>query len=88
MHGPEKGHYKNECTFMVVREPELLIWDRQSQPIFQVEVTFDEVAENQTKVTFKQKFATAEACSKLRKFVPEKNEENMDRLVKELKSMA
>lgn len=88
MHGPEKGHYKNECTFMVVREPELLIWDRQSQPIFQVEVTFDEVAENQTKVTFKQKFATAEACSKLRKFVPEKNEENMDRLEKELKSMA
>ena len=34
-----------------------------------------------------QKFATAEECSKLRKFVPEKNGENMDRLENELKKM-
>lgn len=88
MHGPDKGNYHNECTFTVIREPELLVWDRQSKPIFQVEVTFEEVAENKTRVIFKQKFATEEECSKLRKYVPEKNEENMDRLENELKRMA
>lgn len=87
MHGPEKGTYPNACTFTVIREPELLVWDRQSKPIFQVEVVFEEIASTKTKVIFKQKFETAEECDKLRKFVPEKNEENMDRLENELKKM-
>lgn len=87
MHGPEKGHYRNECTFTVIREPELLVWDRQSKPIFQVEVVFEETGENETKVTFRQKFETAEECNKLKPFVPEKNEENMDRLEDELEKM-
>ena len=87
MHGPEKGNYPNECTFVAINEPERLVWDRQSKPIFRVEVVFDELSENETRVTFKQKFKTAEECSKLRKFVPEKNEENMDRLENELKRM-
>jgi uncharacterized protein YndB with AHSA1/START domain len=88
MHGPDKGHYPNDCTFVAIREPELVVWDRQSKPIFQVEVVFDEIGKNETRVTFKQKFGTAEECSKLRKYVPEKNEENMDRLEQELKKMA
>lgn len=87
MHGPDKGNYRNECTFVAIREPELLVWDRQSKPIFQVEVIFDVLTEEETRVTFKQKFETEEECSKLRKFVPEKNEENMDRLEDELKKM-
>lgn len=87
MHGPDKGHYHNECTFAVIKEPELLVWDRQSKPIFQVEVVFEKITDSQTNVIFKQKFATAEECSKLRKYVPEKNEENMDRLENELKKM-
>ena len=87
MHGPDKGHYVNETTFVAIREPELLVWDRQSKPIFQVEVQFKEVFKTQTEVTFKQKFKSVEECDKLRKFVPEKNEENMDRLGDELKKM-
>lgn len=88
MHGPDKGHYPNDCTFLVVRPPELLIWDRQSKPLFQVEVDFEAISDKETKVTFKLKFASEEECSKLRKFVPEKNEENMDRLENELRKMA
>jgi uncharacterized protein YndB with AHSA1/START domain len=87
MHGPDKGNYPNDCTFIVIREPELLVWDRISKPLFQVEVNFEEIAENKTRVTFKQKFKTEEECNKLRKFVPEKNEENMDKLENELKKM-
>jgi uncharacterized protein YndB with AHSA1/START domain len=88
MHGPDKGNYVNEVTFITIREQELLVWDRQSKPLFQVEVIFEEVSENTTKVIFKQKFKTVEECEKLRKYVPEKNEENMDRLEEELKKMA
>ena len=87
MHGPEQGHYPNECVFQVIREPELIVWDRQSKPIFQVEVSFEEISDNKTKVIFKQKFKTVEECDKLRKYVPEKNEENMDRLEAELAKM-
>jgi len=87
MHGPDMGNYTNECTFIAIREPELLVWDHQSKPIFQMEVTFDEISTNETNVTFKQKFGTAEECNKIRSFAPEKNEENMDRLEEELKIM-
>lgn len=87
MHGPDKGNYTNECTFTVIREPELIVWDRQSKPIFQVEVIFEELAVNQTKVTFKQKFETAEECDKIRKFTVGKNDENMDRLEVVLQKM-
>ena len=87
MHGPVKGHYHNECIFVVIQEPVLLIWDRRSKPIFQVEVVFEEITVNETKVIFKQKFKTSEECNKLRPYVPEKNEENMDRLESELKKM-
>jgi uncharacterized protein YndB with AHSA1/START domain len=87
MHGPDKGNFANECTFVAIKEPELLVWDRQSKPIFQVEVTFEKVSDNETKVTFKQKFKTAEECNKIKAFAPEKNEENMDRLEIELEKM-
>lgn len=87
MHGPERGNYRNECTFAVIREPELLIWDRQSKPLFRVEVVFEALAADQKKVIFKQVFETAEECEKIKKFKVGKNEENMDRLEHELEKM-
>ena len=88
MHGPDRGHYENACTFLIIREPEVIVWDRQSKPLFQVNVTFEEIEENITRVIFRQIFQTAEECNKLRRFVPEKNEENMDRLEDELRKMS
>jgi uncharacterized protein YndB with AHSA1/START domain len=87
MHGPERGNYPNECTFGAIREPELIVWDRQSKPLFQVEVVFEKFSENETKITFKQKFKTAEECNKVKPFAVGKNEENMDRLEAELEKM-
>lgn len=80
MHAPDKGNFKNECTFTRIVEPELIEWNRQSQPLFRVQVRFDEVSANQTRVTFKQIFETAEACEKIAKYTVGKNDENMDRL--------
>src|SRR5436190_428978 len=64
MHGPQKkGNYRNECIFAEIREPELLVWDRESQPIFRVEVVFEELGAKETKVTFKQIFNTVEEAN-------------------------
>ncbi len=87
MHGPDKGNYVNEVTFLLILEPERIVWDRQSKPLFQVEAIFEALAPDSTRVVFKQKFRSAEECEKLRKYVPEKNEENMDRLEAELQKM-
>jgi uncharacterized protein YndB with AHSA1/START domain len=84
MHGPEKGNYHNECEFLEIIAPNLIAWKRHSQPIFDVVFNFEKIAENMTKVIFRMIFETPEACEKLKPFVVDKNEENFDRLEKEL----
>jgi uncharacterized protein YndB with AHSA1/START domain len=87
MHGPEKGNYHNECEFIKIEKPVLIAWQRISQPIFQVLATFEEVSGGKTKVVFKMLFNSAGECNKLKPFVVDKNEENFDRLEKELIKM-
>ena len=87
MHGPEKGNYENECVFIKIEKPNLIAWYRLSKPIFQVVASFEEVDIARTKLVFKMLFETADECNKLKKFVPEKNEENFDKLEAELRSM-
>ena len=65
----------------------MIAWKRHSQPLFQVVATFDEIAENQTKLVFKMLFETEEECKKIKPFVVDKNEENFDRLEQELAKM-
>lgn len=88
MHGPEAGHYENECVFIKIEAPVLIAWYRISKPLFQVLAKFESLGPEQTKVTFNMLFETEDGCNKLRPFVPEKNEENMDRLEAALRRMA
>lgn len=88
MHGPEKGNYHNVCEFVKIDAPHLIAWKRHSQPLFNVQFTFEDLTATQTRVVFKMIFDTAEACEKLRKFVVDKNEENLDRLEAELQKMS
>ena len=88
MHGPEKGNYQNECKFIKIDEPNLIAWQRISQPHFQVLATFEEIEQNHTKLVFKMLFSTAKECEKLKPFVVDKNEENFDKLEKELLKMS
>jgi len=88
MHGPDKGNYPNEVEFIKIDKPNLIYWKRHSKPLFRVLATFEEVAENQTKIIFKMLFDTTEECNKLKGFVIDKNEENFDRLEVELTKMA
>ena len=80
MHGPEKGNYENECIFLKIERPHLIAWDRLSRPLFRVVTTLDETTEGKTLLIFRMQFASKEECDKIRKFAPEKNEENFDKL--------
>lgn len=87
MHGPDKGNYHNECEFIKIEKPNLIAWKRFSKPIFQVVFCFENLADGKTKITFKMLFNSAAECNKLKPFVVDKNEENFDRLEKELSKM-
>jgi len=87
MHGPEKGNYENSSVFKTVLPNKLISWERKSQPLFDMEIAFEKLEENQTQISFKMIFATAEECEKMRKFVEPKNEENFNRLEREIKTI-
>jgi uncharacterized protein YndB with AHSA1/START domain len=87
MHGPEKGNYPNEVVFLHVEPPSLIAWDRISQPHFRVVTTFEEAPNGGTALTFRMQFQSKEACDKIRRFAVEKNEENFDKLERELANM-
>lgn len=80
MHGPEKGNYENAAIFTLVEPGKRVAWTRESQPYFDMEVGFENVAEGKTVISFTMVFGTAEECEKMKKFVEPKNEENFDRL--------
>lgn len=84
MHGPEKGNYENSSVFNTIIENQLIAWSRISQPIFDMEVEFGKINESQCKISFRMIFNSVEESNKIRKFALPKNEENFDRLEKEL----
>ncbi|MBD3582332.1 SRPBCC domain-containing protein [Flavobacterium selenitireducens] len=88
MHGPEKGHYENEAVFRIV-EPEMRIeWDRVSNPKFYMAVEFEKLDHDRTGFSFRMRFTDKKLYDTILKFAPEKNEENFDRLEKELEAMS
>ena len=80
MHGPDIGNYENYSVFDVVKPLELISWKRISQPLFDMEVGFARISDNQSQISFRMIFDSIEACNKIRSFVEPKNEENFDRL--------
>ena len=87
MHGKETGNYENSSVFKTVLPEKLVAWKRISQPIFDMEVGFEKINEFQTKISFRMIFETKEECEKIRHFATPKNEENFDRLERELLKM-
>lgn len=84
MHGPEKGNYENSSVFKSVVPNKLISWTRVSQPYFDMEVEFERIDESKSKISFRMNFKTVEECLKMKSFVLPKNEENFDRLEREL----
>lgn len=84
MHGPEKGHYENSSVFKTIIPNRLISWVRVSQPLFDMEVGFEQLHDTKTKISFRMIFKTVEECNKIKSFAAPKNEENFDRLEREL----
>ena len=84
MHGPEIGNYENSSVFTTVLPFELVAWKRNSKPLFEMEIAFEKLEENKTRISFRMIFETAEECGKIKNFAVPKNEENFDRLEKEI----
>ena len=84
MHGPEKGNYENSSIFKTVVPNKVISWTRVSQPLFDMEVAFDRINDAKSKISFRMIFNTVEACEKIKSFALLKNEENFDRLEREL----
>lgn len=87
MHGPEKGNYENASVFKIVKPNEFVSWKRLTNPLFDMEIVFEKIANSKTQFSFRMIFETAEECSKIKPFVEPKNEENFDRLEKEISRM-
>ena len=88
MHAPDKGNFQNECEFVKIDKPTEIAWIRISKPLFNIVATFNQIAENQTKLVFRMVFDSPEECAKLKPYVVDKNEENFDRLEDELAKMS
>jgi len=80
MHGPEKGNYENSSIFKIVIPNKLISWTRLSQPLFDMEVAFEQLNKSKSKITFCMIFNSEEECTKMKKYVLPNNEENFDRL--------
>ncbi len=87
MHGPDKGNYENSSEFTIVNPLQLVAWKRFSKPLFAMEVQFEKIEDFKTRILFKMTFDSAEETEKMRKYVEPKNEENFDRLERELAIM-
>lgn len=88
MHGPEAGNYENSSVFKIVEPLKLIRWTRISQPLFDMELGFEVISASETRISFRMIFKTAEECDKIRLFAVPKNEENFDRLERELPNIA
>lgn len=86
MHGPDGKNYPNHSVFVEITRPERIVFDHQGWPLFRVEATFAEEAGG-TRLTFRMIFKVAAEFESLKTMIPEKNEENFDRLEAQLARM-
>lgn len=87
MHGPEKGNYENASVFKTIIPNKLVSWTRISQPLFDMEVGFEQASDSKTKISFRMIFNSAADCEKIKRFAVPNNEENFDRLERALAGM-
>ena len=80
MHGPDGvGNYPNEATFLEIIPQKRIVWDRQSQPFFHTFIELEDLGDK-TRINWIMAFEDERVYNSMIKFVPEKNEENLDRL--------
>ncbi len=87
MHGPDGRSYPNESRFAELRAPERWAIEHTSPPHFRLTATLSERG-GATEVHWRQTFAKAEDCAKLRAICVPANEQNLQRLAAAVGKMA
>ncbi len=80
MHGPDGKNYQNKHTFAEIVKPERVVFHHLSSPRFQLTVALDDAGAGKTKITWRQRFETAEECARIAAYAVAGNEQNLDRL--------
>lgn len=80
MHAPNGSDFHNTSVFEEIVKPERIVF-QHLLPVhkFRLTATFENV-DGKTKLTFHQLFETVEECERIRPYVTEANEQNLDRL--------
>ena len=80
MHGPDGTDYENLCVFEEIVAPErVVLYHLETVHKFRLSGIFTKT-DNGTHVEFCQVFESAEECQRIRSFVTDANEQNLDRL--------
>jgi uncharacterized protein YndB with AHSA1/START domain len=77
--------YHNQMIFKKIEPNKIIVAEHISAPKFQFEILFNRITSQTTEVLFKMNFEDEEIYKALKNYVPEKNEENFDRLENILK---
>jgi len=88
MHGPDGRDYNNKIIYKEIKEPELLVYDHVSGPLFHATVTFENM-NGKTKLTLHMVFETVESLEMvIREFgAIEGGKQTLGRLAEYLKTM-
>jgi len=80
MHGPDGTDFENLCVFEEILAPErVVLYHLETMHKFRLSGIFNKT-DNGTHVEFRQVFESAEECQRIRSFVTNANEQNLDRL--------
>jgi uncharacterized protein YndB with AHSA1/START domain len=80
MRGPNGAEYPNESVFVEIVEPERFVF-RHLEPVheFLATMIFEDLG-GRTRLTWSMLFESVAECEKVKRFVVEANEQNLDRL--------
>lgn len=83
MHGPDGKNYPNTSVFVEIEANKRIVFDHVVLPLFRSVVTFEDLG-GKTKLTSRMIFDNSEIRDKIARYALTANEENMDRLLKQL----
>ena len=86
MHGPDGKDFQNESTFAEIVPPERVVIKHTNNPKFELTITLKQ-ENGKTRIRWRQVFQTAEERDRIAKYAVEANEQNLDRLEKELSTI-
>jgi len=79
MHGPDGTDYDNHNVFGEIVPLERIVINHLFSPEFQVTATFEDL-DGRTRVEFRQTFKHEAEFEAVKSFIPDGNEQNLDRL--------